>query len=141
VQQEQQRLVDIILANVGTVVCFRSGSPADERKVLPLFMPFIQQGEITNLPAYSYYIRIAATMAQEPMSGRTVVVKEIVDESTTVRVRALSRELNVNKTLVIRGTVDTHDYNSPALEKNAEALVRKHSAVKGEEKFRNARSI
>jgi hypothetical protein len=40
-QQDQQRLVDIILANVGTIVCFRSGSPADERLVLPLFSPFI----------------------------------------------------------------------------------------------------
>ena len=49
-QQDEQRLVDIILANVGTVVCFRSGSPADERLVLPLFMPFIDQGGIANLP-------------------------------------------------------------------------------------------
>ena len=73
-QQDEQRLVDIILANVGTVVCFRSGSPSDERLVLPLFMPFIQAGEIANLPAYSYYVRISAVDAQEPMSGVTVVV-------------------------------------------------------------------
>ncbi len=90
-QQDQQRLVDIILANVGTIVCFRSGSPADERLVLPLFMPFIQQGEIANLPAYSYYARIAAIDAQEPMSGVTVVVQDQGSEEVATRVIESSR--------------------------------------------------
>lgn len=73
-QQDQQRLVDIILANVGTVICFRSGSPADERLTLPLFIPYIEQGEISNLPAYNFYMRIAAVHAQEPLSGVTVLL-------------------------------------------------------------------
>lgn len=97
-QQDEQRLVDIILANVGTVVCFRSGSPSDERLVLPLFMPFIQQGEIANLPSYSYYVRISAVTAQEPMSGVTVVVDERGDESIAKRVINSSRELYAKKT-------------------------------------------
>jgi len=92
-QQDQQRLVDIILANVGTVVVFRSGSPADERLVLPLFSPFIAQGEIANLPAYSYYVRIAAVHAQEPMSGMTVVVGEMGSYDIANRVIASSRKL------------------------------------------------
>lgn len=29
-QQEEQRMVNIILANVGTIICFRSGNPADK---------------------------------------------------------------------------------------------------------------
>jgi hypothetical protein len=90
-QQDQQRLVDIILANVGTVVCFRSGSPADERLVLPLFFPFIQQGEIANLPAYSYFVRIAAIQAQEPMSGMTVVVTNTGSADVAARVIESSR--------------------------------------------------
>ncbi|MFZ1243347.1 MAG: type IV secretion system DNA-binding domain-containing protein, partial [Candidatus Saccharimonas sp.] len=96
-QQDEQRLVDIILANVGTVVCFRSGSPSDERLVLPLFMPFIQQGEIANLPSYSYYVRISAVTAQEPMSGMTVVVEEQGDESIAKRVIESSRKLYAKK--------------------------------------------
>src|SRR5664280_1384326 len=76
-QQDQQKLVDVILANVGTVVCFRSGSPADERLVLPLFSPYIEQGEIANLPAYSFYVRIAAVHSQEPMSGVTLLLDDI----------------------------------------------------------------
>lgn len=90
-QQEEQRLVDIILANVGTVVCFRSGSPSDEQLVLPLFMPFIQPGEIANLPSYSYYVRISAIAAQEPMSGVTVVVNEKGSEPIARRVIESSR--------------------------------------------------
>jgi hypothetical protein len=96
-QQDQQRLVDIILANVGTIVCFRSGSPADERLVLPLFSPFIDQGEIANLPAYSYYVRIAAINAQEPMSGVTVVVEDRGSEVIAKRVIESSRQLYAKK--------------------------------------------
>jgi len=96
-QQDEQRLVDIILANVGTVICFRSGSPSDERLVLPLFMPFIEQGEIANLPAYSYYVRISAVTAQEPMSGVTVVVNDEGSDTIARRVRQSSRDLYVKK--------------------------------------------
>jgi len=92
-QQDEQRLVDIILANVGTVICFRSGSPSDERLTLPLFMPFIEQGEIANLPAYSYYVRISAVSAQEPMSGMTVVVEDPGSSEISDRVVRRSREL------------------------------------------------
>lgn len=92
-QQDQQRLVDIILANVGTVVCFRSGSPSDERLMLPLFSPYIQQGEIANLPAYSYYVRIAAVHAQEPMSGVTVVLREIGSDAVAKSVIQSSQQL------------------------------------------------
>ena len=92
-QQDEQRLVDIILANVGTVACFRSGSPADERLVLPLFSPYVQQGEIANLPAYSYYIRISAVHAQAPMSGMTIVIEDAGSESIAKQVTQSSREL------------------------------------------------
>jgi hypothetical protein len=60
-------------------------------------MPFIQQGEIANLPAYSYYIRISAVNAQEPMSGVTVVVKETGDESIARKVIETSRQLYAKK--------------------------------------------
>ena len=73
-QQEQQRMVDIILANVGTTICFRTGSPADEQRLLPLFKPYISEGELANLPSYNFYARIAALQSQEPMSGRTVLL-------------------------------------------------------------------
>jgi len=91
-QQDEQRLVQIILANVGTVICFRSGSPADERLVLPLFTPYIEQGEIANLPSFSYYARIAAVQSQEPMSGVTVLLNEKSNPVIADRVRQSSRD-------------------------------------------------
>ncbi len=96
-QQDQLRLVDIILANVGTIVCFRSGSPADERLVLPLFRPFLHEGEIANLPAYTYYVRIAAVQAQEPMSGVTVLIEEPGSDEIALQVIESSRKLYAKK--------------------------------------------
>ncbi|MEO6760801.1 MAG: type IV secretion system DNA-binding domain-containing protein [Candidatus Saccharimonadales bacterium] len=112
-QQDQQRLVDIILANVGTIVCFRSGSPADERLVLPLFSPFLGAGEIANLPAYSYYVRIAAVQAQEPMSGVTIVVEDPGSEAVAARVIASSRELYATKPKSVEPVVLPNDAPEP----------------------------
>ena len=96
-QQDQQRLVDIILANAGTVVVFRSGSPTDERLVLPLFSPYVEQGEIANLPSFNFYARIAAIHSQEPMSGITVVLDGGGSEETAESVVLSSRKLYTKK--------------------------------------------
>lgn len=53
-QQDDQQMINVILANVGTVICFRIGKPQDERMLLPPFSPFIEQGEISNLPAFNF---------------------------------------------------------------------------------------
>jgi DNA helicase HerA-like ATPase len=67
-------LVNIILANVGTVIVFRTGSPKDEERLLPLFEPYIEKGEISNLYTYNFYCHITGVETQEPMSGETIVV-------------------------------------------------------------------
>jgi type IV secretory pathway VirB4 component len=71
-QQDDQKMVNIILANVGTVIVFRTGSPKDEELLLPLFEPYIEKGEISNLSAYNFYFACRITSVderQEPMSG------------------------------------------------------------------------
>ena len=85
-QQEEQRLTEAILANVGTVVCFRTGSPADQRLLLPRFEPFIDKGNIGNLPAYNFYIRIQANDSLEPLSGETVVLDKQARSDAGARV-------------------------------------------------------
>lgn len=75
-QQKDQQMVNIILANVGTVICFRTGNPQDERMLLPLFSPFIEEGEISNLPAYNFYAKLSAIHAQEPLSGQTMLLTD-----------------------------------------------------------------
>jgi hypothetical protein len=71
-QQDDQQMVNIILANVGTVICFRTGSVADENVLLPLFSPFINPGEIYRLSAYNFYALLNAVHSQEPTSGQTI---------------------------------------------------------------------
>lgn len=79
-QQSDQQTVNIILANVGTIICFRTGNPQDEQRLLPMFSPYIEPGEISNLPAYNYYARLAAVHAQEPLSGQTLLLENEGDE-------------------------------------------------------------
>lgn len=84
-QQKDQRMVNIILANVGTVVCFRTGNPADERALLQLFSPYISTGEIAHLPAFNYYARLAAIQSQEPLSGETILLPDVDISGINIR--------------------------------------------------------
>lgn len=91
-QQKDQQMVSIILANVGTVICFRTGNPQDERLLLPLFAPYIKAGEISNLPSFNFFAKLAGVDSQEPLSGRTLLLDDEGSQEIAVRVIALSRE-------------------------------------------------
>jgi len=73
-QQQDRSIVDIILANITTLICFRTGNPLDEELMLAQFFPYVQKGEIMNLPRYSFYIKISAIESQEPFSGQTLKI-------------------------------------------------------------------
>ena len=90
-QQRDQQTVNIILANVGTIICFRTGSPQDEQRLLPLFRPFIEAGEISRLPAHQYYACLAAVHAQEPLSGETLLLTRSGSDAVQQAVIAHSR--------------------------------------------------
>jgi len=90
-QQKDQQMVSIILANVGTVISFRTGNPADERLLLPLFSPYIGEGEIANLSAFNFYVRLSAVQAQEPLSGQTLLLDGNGSESVAQEVIKQSR--------------------------------------------------
>ena len=70
-QQDSQKLTEVILANVGNIIAFRSGSPMDARLILPLFEPYISLPEFLNLPAYNFYAKLSAITPKEPISGIT----------------------------------------------------------------------
>lgn len=96
-QQDDQKMVNIILANVGTIICFRTGNPADERLMLPLFSSQVQEGEIANLPSYNFYIRISAVNAQEPFSGQTILLDDVGSGEIAEKVITVSREQNTKQ--------------------------------------------
>ena len=91
-QQSDQQTVNIILANVGTIICFRTGNPQDEQRLLPMFSPYIDSGEISNLPAYNYYARLTAVHAQEPLSGQTLLLEYEGDEAVRNEIVKHSRK-------------------------------------------------
>ncbi len=91
-QQDEQKMVNTILANVGTVICFRSGNPADEAMMLPLFSPYVSAGEIANLPTYNFYARLAAVHSQEPLSGETLLLETARNDAIAGKVVASSRQ-------------------------------------------------
>ena len=91
-QQSDQQTVNIILANVGTIICFRTGNPQDEQRLLPMFSPYIEPGEISNLSAYNYYTRLAAVRAQEPLSGQTLLLECEGDEAVRNEIVKHSRK-------------------------------------------------
>lgn len=95
-QHEDQQMLSNILDNVGSTVVFRTGSPESELKLLPLFAPYIQLGEISNLPAYNFYAKIHALTPQEPVSGETIVLPEPAIDGMSERVVEASRRNYAN---------------------------------------------
>ncbi len=96
-QLEDSSLVNVTLANTGTVICFRTANPEDERVVLPQFRPYVEQGEIVNLPSYHFYMKLGAMNPEEPFSGVTIPIT-VSNGSNTNMVIESSRK-NYAKTL------------------------------------------
>ena len=91
-QQKDQQLVEIILSNAGTIICFRTGNPTDEKLILPLFTPLVGEHMILNLSRYNFYAKLGGVHAQEPMSGHTVVLADPDNEETYEQVIKESRK-------------------------------------------------
>lgn len=92
-QIEEDSLVNVTLANTGTVICFRTANPEDERMILPQFRPYIEQGEIASLPSYHFYMKLAALNPEEPFSGVTVPVHIEYSQNRVDEVIESSRKL------------------------------------------------
>ena len=93
-QQKDKNLVNVILANVGTVVSFRSANPEDEKLMLPQFAPFIERGDISNLPRYNFYIKISAINPEEAFSGTTIPMDITFSKDKVENLIQASRDKN-----------------------------------------------
>ena len=60
--------------------------------MLHQFKGYVQEGEITHLPKYSFYMRIGAGDAQEAFSGKTIKVDDEGDEDIAEQAIASSRQ-------------------------------------------------
>lgn len=115
-QLEDKSLVNVTLANTGTVICFRTANPEDERLMLPQFYPYVSQGEIASLPAFQFFIKINALSSEEPFSGSTVPIdietnkntmKEVVDASRLNYARVYKKPEGVARALTRKKTVNS----------------------------------
>ncbi len=91
-QQQDRNVVNVILANVTTVVCFRSANPIDEELMLSQFSPHISRGEIANLPKYNFYIKVSANEPEEPYSGETIYSPLRKDDKKIEKLIEVSRK-------------------------------------------------
>lgn len=88
--QIEDDLLETIIGNCGTLICFRTTSPKDEIKLLPVFMPEVEKGQMANLPSYSFYMKINAIQPQATFSGEieNFVVKTNIDIQSRVIVNS-----------------------------------------------------
>ena len=83
-------IVKVVLANVGTVICFKTAYPEDEQFILPIFSPEVNKHEITNLPLYNFYMKISVGQAQDAflaetdnftVKGNEAIAEVVIDRS------------------------------------------------------------
>ena len=115
-QIEDNSLVNVTLANTGTVICFRTANPEDERMILPQFRPYIEQGEIASLPSYHFYMRLGAMNPEEPFSGITVPVHIEYSQNRVDAIVESSRKLYAKpyvaeKKIPVKKTVKSESKN------------------------------
>ena len=90
-QIQDKDLVNVTLANTGSIICFRTANPEDEKMILPQFVPYIEKGEIASLPSFNFYMKISAINPEEPFSGETIPVE------FTANSKKLSEVINVSR--------------------------------------------
>lgn len=80
------------LANTGTVICFGTANPEDEKLILPQFQPYVEKGEIASLPSYRFYMRLGALNPEEPFSSTTTLTTIDKNPNRAEKVIAHSRK-------------------------------------------------
>ncbi len=90
-QIEDKDLLKVILANVGTVVSYRTSNPTDEDFILPLFAPHVKEHQIANLPSFNFYIKIHGVSSQDAFTGSTYDFTTPKDEKIQQTVIKTSR--------------------------------------------------
>ncbi len=86
-QQGNHKLTEILLANVGTLIAFRTGSPADNNLLASLYNPFIEKSDLSNMPSHQFYVKVTALRAEPPTSGMTKLIPDSFKPKNSNRIR------------------------------------------------------
>jgi len=90
--QIDRDLLDTIVGNSGTMISFRTNSPVDEDKLLPLYSSKVEKGQMQTLPSYTFYIKISALVPQDVFTGEVEKFEIEHDVKIADEVTALSQE-------------------------------------------------
>lgn len=75
-QIQNHSLFNTILSSVGTIISFRTSSPYDESRIIENFNPYVNKGDLLNLPAYVFFIKIAAVTPFDAFTAETILIKD-----------------------------------------------------------------
>lgn len=101
-QIEERNFLQIILANVGTVISFRTSSSVDEETVLPILITQVNKHEISNLPSYHFYIKINALEPQDAFTGQVEDFTLLGNQTVKEQIVNSSRSLFGLKPAIIK---------------------------------------
>lgn len=127
-QIDDKNFIEIILANVGTVIAFRTGSPADEKYLLPFFTPEVQEGQISSLAPFHFYIKITDNVPPIAFTGVTVKNDIVLNRSAKEIILNLTREkFGRPKEIVEKEIAEYFTNIMPAESKNENNQTRKNA--------------
>ncbi len=125
-QIEDKNFIDIVLTNTGTVISFHTGSPLDEKYILPFFTPEVNVGQLNALPPYHFYIKITDTTPSVAFTGQTEILDISASAETAEKVRELSRTKYTRK---------VEDVEKEIEEMFAEEVQEKNNQIKTKEEL------
>lgn len=99
--QIDKELLETIIGNSGTIISFRTTSPQDEDRLLPVFAPKVEKGQMQNLPSYTFYIKVNALEPQDAFTGEIDDFPLKADENIIKEVVELSKEKYATKVNLI----------------------------------------
>jgi hypothetical protein len=70
-EQIDEKLLKLILANVGNYISFRTG-PDDEETLLPYFEPEVSKGMFLNLSPHHFFIKVSNEFSESAYTGETM---------------------------------------------------------------------
>lgn len=117
-QIAERDIIRVVLANVGSVICFRTANPEDESFILPILAPEVQKYDISNLPLYRFYMKVAVG---EPRAAFMADVNNFTapgSEETLEAVIRYSRSMYATPARPVSPTPSTgdprHDHVGPS---------------------------
>ncbi len=90
-QIDDPKVALIIKGNSGNFIALKS-SPEDEKILLPIFAPEVEEGQIVNLAPYHFFMKITNDESEDAFSGVTMPMEDEGSNKTKEAIIKYSRE-------------------------------------------------